>query len=224
MKTYTIFVNIRFSTWSRWSGSSNIRSAREVSVRQRDLPESSYCKQDKICSKRDANHDCPPAFIGRDHPVYLPVKQKQVLVTREDSVRYSISDPEAEEEWLWTGPVGDHNIRLGKDYRGFAVSMFHELHCLRIMRRTLNAGDYQHLSRAQKGHIHHCFVYLRLWTLCSADVALEPGDFAHRNFTTERMGATHTCTDWDPAYELVNDRFITWDRYRREMGIPEPTE
>ena len=142
----------------------------------------------------------------------------------EDSVRYSINDTEAEEEWLWTGPIGDHDVRLGSEYRSFAVAMFHELHCMRIMRRALAAGNYHRLHAIQQGHIHHCFVYLRLWTLCSADVTLEPGDFAARNLTTERTGATHTCMDWDPMYDFVNDRWERWDHYRREMGVPDPFE
>lgn len=145
-------------------------------------------------------------------------------MTMEESVHYSIDEPEAEDEWLWTGPAGDHHARLGDDYRAFTVSMFHELHCTRVMRRLVYAspGKWRELTPAQQGHIHHCFVYLRLWSLCAADTTLEPGDFAHRNFTTERTGATHVCKDWDPVYDFIEDGWGKWTAARTELGLPQP--
>ena len=128
----------------------------------------------------------PVAYIGDDHPVNLPVARRQVRVTVEESARYSITDPEANEEWLWTGPLGDHHIRLGEDQRAFAVPIFHELHCLRQMRQALANGNFTKLHPALQGHMHHCFIYLRQWTLCAADVTLEPGDFVQKNFTAHR--------------------------------------
>lgn len=151
----------------------------------------------------------------------LPVERRAVKMLVEDSVRYSLTDPEAEEEWLWTGPIGDHDIRLGQDQRAFAVAMFHELHCLRVMRRSLESGSYRRLHPVQQGHIHHCFNYLRQWTLCSADVTLEQGDFAKRNFTTERTGGVHTCHDWEPVYDMVNAGWDKWEEYRLARGVPD---
>ena len=73
-------------------------------------------------------------------------------------------------------------------------------------------------------HLHHCFNYIRQWMLCDADLTLEPGDFAQRNFTTERVGATHTCTDWQPIYDMVNDRWFKWEDYRVAHGVPQSEE
>ena len=147
--------------------------------------------------------------------------RKDVKIVVEESVRYSVTNPEAEMEWIWTGPVGDHDIRLGQDQHAFALPMYHQMHCLRIMRRSLSSGTYSQLHPIQQGHIHHCFNYLRHWTLCSADVTLEPGDFTKRNFTTERVGATHTCREWEPVYDMVNAGWDSWEDYRIAHGVPE---
>ena len=121
-------------------------------------------------------------------------------MTVEESTHYGITDPEAEEEWLWTATAGDGHVRIGEENRMFAVAMFHQLHCLRRIRSTLVEG-WGNIPEGRKRHMLHCFNYLRQWTLCDADVTLEKGDFAKRNFTAERRGATHTCIDWLPAYE-----------------------
>lgn len=139
----------------------------------------------------------------------------------EESVRYSLTNPEAELEWIWTGPIGDHAIRLGEGQRGFELSMFHQMHCLRLIRRPLESGRYHSLTPSEQSHVHHCFNYLRQWTLCSADVTLEPGDFTQRNFTMERVGATHTCWDWKPVYDMVNTAWVAWEEYRVVHGLPE---
>ncbi|KAI0697344.1 hypothetical protein BC835DRAFT_1519209 [Cytidiella melzeri] len=163
------------------------------------------------------------SYTGKDQPVRLPIERKQVKMTIEESTRYSIMDPEAEMEWLWTGPVGDHAVRLGEGRRGYVVAMFHELHCLRLMRKALESGRWSHMGKGAQGHMHHCFVYLRQWTLCSADVTLEPGDFTKRNLTLERTGATHTCYDWFPVYDRVTAGWEDWEEYRISLGVPDRT-
>jgi Mycotoxin biosynthesis protein UstYa len=138
----------------------------------------------------------------------------------QESIHFSLTDPDAEDEWLWTGTPGDGHIRLGKDMRMFAVAMFHQLHCLRGIRNAMVDG-WKNLHPAHRGHIHHCFNYVRQYTLCDADVTLEPGDFTKRNFTLQRTGATHTCLDWEPAYEMMRDQWLAWEAYREANNIPE---
>lgn len=157
--------------------------------------------------------------MGTDHPKRLPIPEEYVKMTVQESVHYALTQPESEEEWLWTATVGDGHVRLGDKKRMFAVAMFHQLHCLRGMRNALAKG-WHHIGPSRKRHIHHCYNYLRQWTLCSADVTLEPGDFTKRNFTTERLGATHTCLDWKPAYEFMKDKWIEWEEFRVAHDIP----
>ncbi|CAL1715783.1 unnamed protein product [Somion occarium] len=130
------------------------------------------------------------SLIGTDFPPVLPVKMGPVKIVVEESVHYALTGPDSADEYLWTAPYGDNHIRLGEDYRAFAIPMFHQLHCLRGIREALDRG-LGAIHAGQAGHIHHCFNYIRQWTLCSADVTLEPGDFTQRNFTAQRMGATY---------------------------------
>ncbi|KAG2022375.1 hypothetical protein CC2G_000131 [Coprinopsis cinerea AmutBmut pab1-1] len=159
------------------------------------------------------------SWIGNDHPVRLPIEERPVKMVVQESTHFPLSGPEAKDEWLWTATVGDGHVRLGKDMRMFAVAMFHQLHCLRGVRNALEKG-WKNLHPARKGHINHCFNYLRQWALCSADVTLEPGDFMTRNFTVERAGATHTCVDWIPAYDFMRDQWRAWEKFRDEHNIP----
>lgn len=154
-----------------------------------------------------------------DYPHNLPVERPKVRVTVEESVHYALDNKESAHEWLWTAPYGDNHIRLGPEMRSFAIAMFHQIHCLRGTRDALAKG-WNKIGPYGQEHLHHCFNYIRQWTLCDADLTLEPGDFTKRNFTTERFGATHTCTDWQPIYEMTNDRWFKWEDYRIAHGVP----
>lgn len=105
---------------------------------------------------------------------------------------------------------------LGPDRRTMAVGMVHELHCLRHLQRVIEHG----LKESRIEHTHHCVTYLRQWVLCSADVALEPGDFEARDFENQRVGATHTCRNWEVVYDFVNENWEDWNEYKtaREAG------
>jgi hypothetical protein len=151
----------------------------------------------------------------------LPVSRQNVKMVVEESVRYALTAPEAHEEWIWTGPIGDHAIRLGEDQHAFTIAMYHQLHCLRQIRESLARGDFARMHPVAKGHMHHCFNYLQQWMLCAADVTLEPGDFAARNFSAERVGATHVCKDWEPVYAMVDAGWDSWEEYRIAHGVPE---
>ncbi|PPR07511.1 hypothetical protein CVT24_006880 [Panaeolus cyanescens] len=158
------------------------------------------------------------SYVGSDHPTRLPIEEKLVKLVVQESVHYGISDPESADEWLWTASVGDGHVRIGKDERMFAVVAFHELHCLRSMRSAIQNG-WQSLPLGRQRHILHCYNYLRQWTLCAGDATLEPGDFMQRNFTKHRIGATHTCVDWLPAYEMMKDKWLEWEQFRKSHGI-----
>lgn len=138
----------------------------------------------------------------------------------EESVHYSIVAPEADSEWTsFTSYLGDGHVRLGPDMRLFSVAMFHDLHCLRIIRSAVDKG-WKNLDVRIQDHLHHCFNYLRQHILCAADTTLEPGDFTTRNFTTARTGATHTCVDWAPVYDVMWDNWGEWEAFRIQHGLP----
>ncbi|KAH9838984.1 uncharacterized protein C8Q71DRAFT_704397 [Rhodofomes roseus] len=159
------------------------------------------------------------AWVGDDFPRTFPVDARPVQTTFEESVRYSLSTAEAGDEWLWTAPLaGDNHVRLGPEKRMFAVPMFHELHCLRNMRSAMVDG-LDSLGAVGQAHIHHCFNYLRQWTLCEADVSLEPGNFEERDFEREREGATRMCVDWEPVYSAAERNWDEWVQFRDAHGL-----
>lgn len=201
-----------------------IKHARRLRLQvEKVRPEDSYCMLHATVQMREQRLMMSIAYIAEDHPLRLPIERKLIKMVAEESVRYSITDPEAEMEWLWTGPVGDHSIRLGSEQRGFTIAMFHQLHCLRITREALMFNNWTAFPHGAREHLNHCFTYIRMWTLCDADTTLEPGDFTKRNFTLERTGGTHTCYDWEAVYDRVNEGWDQWEEYRIAHGVPPQT-
>jgi hypothetical protein len=127
----------------------------------------------------------------------------------EESVHYPLLGEEAEDEWISNSPVGTGNLAYGSTHRSLYVAMFHELHCVRQIRRRLANPK----GKIGIGHARHCLQYLREATLCQADTTLERGDFMKRNFTEEPIGATHICRDWTEVYTEIRAQFIDWFQY-----------
>lgn len=134
--------------------------------------------------------------MGDDFPESLIPDAGKVRFVEEESVRFALDSPEANIEWLSTSPPGTGHVALGPENRAFFVAMFHQLHCLRLFRAALTGQNDQE-------HTHHCLNYLRQWSLCQADLTLEPGDFTTRDFEQHRVGATHVCKDWGELYDSV---------------------
>lgn len=136
-----------------------------------------------------------------------------IAMVVEESVRYSFTNPESRDEWYSAFPFGMGSIRLGPDYRAFFIGLYHENHCLQQYRNAFAQGT----ADIDLAHIHHCLNYLRLWSLCRADLTLEPGDFAARDFTEDRLGVTHTCRNWNGVIDRVNTEWDNWIPVWREL-------
>ncbi|KZV95269.1 hypothetical protein EXIGLDRAFT_820978 [Exidia glandulosa HHB12029] len=145
-------------------------------------------------------HDFPENIPGTD---VLPL----VKLTVEETLHYPLSN-DTDEQWASLVPVGFAYVRLGSHSRLFAVSMYHQLHCLRRINRAFGPGD-------DAEHIRHCLSYLRHTTLCGADLTLEPGDFAERDFARERVGQKHVCRDWSAVHDMMD---ANWDHWRKEKA------
>lgn len=108
----------------------------------------------------------------------------------------------------------------------YAVSTFHQMHCLRLMRyswyEALNRGsdvlnNYTGIpnappSHALGPHIDHCFDFIRQAIECSPDYALEP--FVGSDGVTPTKGAssgwgtTHYCRNFDALVEWIDERNV----------------
>ncbi|KAF9008618.1 hypothetical protein BDZ89DRAFT_1078883 [Hymenopellis radicata] len=153
-------------------------------------------------------------YIGDDYPeYYIPTREiPDVVVRMEEARAYPIYGDDALERWASSAATGYGYVRLGPEKRAYAVSMFHQLHCLRLMRSAL-AGRYDDYTR---GHTQHCLSYLRQMILCSPDLTLEPSDVLDRDFEVDRQGATHVCPDWGVMYEELEDNWNSWVAVRNE--------
>ena len=95
--------------------------------------------------------------------------------------------------------------------RTFVVTMFHELHCLRM----LNAGyEWDDMSEE---HLKHCLNYIKQMALCDADMTPEPAGWEERwsveNDTgLDREGATHVCRDFQSVFDAVENNWTEWLR------------
>lgn len=151
------------------------------------------------------------SWTGHDFPERLPLPRNldTVLLTVEESAHFQLG---ADAEMIWRSPsmAAPAYCRLGPRHRLFTITMFHELHCLRILNRGF-AGA------AHVAHVAHCLSYLRHGALCGADLTLERGDFARRNFSRDRAGAMHECRDWSLLYDVMADNWTRWSAVRQEV-------
>lgn len=154
--------------------------------------------------------------MGDDYPAHFPVsRDRKIAMATDETVHYGIFEPEAEEEWATNQVEGGRGyVRLGLEKRGFAVSMFHQLHCLRVIRWALS-GHYEAYAR---GHVQHCLNYLRQQILCSPDLTLEPADILTRDHNIERTGAIHVCKDWRVLYGDLEVNYEEWVAFKKDHG------
>ncbi|EIW52653.1 uncharacterized protein TRAVEDRAFT_134403 [Trametes versicolor FP-101664 SS1] len=161
----------------------------------------------------------PPShytFIDDDYAPRLPLPsaRRAVKLTFEDSARYALYAPEANAEWLSTATVGDGNVHLGPAARFFVVGVTHQLHCMRAYRQALAQDAPVRPHTHQGGHLAHCLNFLRMSTLCAADVALEPPDALAREHGRGGAGGVHECVDWPAFYDEMKANYEGWTAYQ----------
>ena len=147
-------------------------------------------------------------YHGHDYPEISPLSTPdlpQVSMTIEESVHYPLLGADSDDQWFSLTSESYGYVRLGPENRMFVISMFHELHCLRLLNLAFSKANV-----ANKGHIKHCLNYIRQGVLCTPDLTLEPGDFEQRDFEVDRSGTTHTCRNWRSVYPVMDDNYALW--------------
>jgi hypothetical protein len=83
--------------------------------------------------------------------------------------------------------------------RAFGISMFHQIHCLHMIRLALINGPDDHSG--------HCLNFLRQGILCNCDTTLDPLVINLDGTTTgtDGLGVTHVCRDWSQVYAYVTE-------------------
>lgn len=141
------------------------------------------------------------AWIGDDFPSELPVKIPIAGLSVEvGEDHFSLYD---DDEWGTLFP-SDGFVRLGPNDRTFLVSLYHQLHCLDIIR----VGYLTNRTHAFE-HIEHCLRYLRQILVCHVDTTLEvdipqvvDGIWTHSG---NGVGSVHRCKDWTVLRQWVTD-------------------
>lgn len=160
------------------------------------------------------------AYVGDDFPELWPLPPTPpVLLVVENPAHYPIAGLDAREEWAANTPKGFGYMRLGPEGRAFAVSMFHQLHCLRLMRFAL-AGDYRDQTFA---HFGHCLNYLRQLILCNPDLTLEPYDVLEGEYDVKQDASTHVCQDWRQVYDAMASNWDNWSHSHPPVVSPKVT-
>ena len=134
----------------------------------------------------------------------------------EESVHYAPGAPGAKDEWRYERGAGFDGVgRIGAGNRTFAVSVFHQQHCLLNLYKQLTNRTNKH----RFPHHKHCLNYLRWHALCHPDLTLEPGDFARRDFEVDRVGQTHTCRDFEAAWDYDTRNWLDWYHFLKETRL-----
>ncbi|KAI0968431.1 hypothetical protein F4678DRAFT_443007 [Xylaria arbuscula] len=134
-------------------------------------------------------------------------------------------NPDDESEKAWDSlfprivfPVGGSYVDLTNDAsfpsdivgseRRAGVSVFHQLHCLRLVRQgyfVAASGNPDDVEQGP-GHLGHCWDYLQQAITCSSDMTLE---FVHEGDPgSSGWGYEHQCNDFAAILAWVNDRNI----------------
>ncbi|KAI0296491.1 hypothetical protein B0F90DRAFT_1563807, partial [Multifurca ochricompacta] len=142
-------------------------------------------------------------YQGSDYPAQLPLHLPIVgLQLDRANDHFSLFD---DEEWGTQFPA-DGFTDLGPSQRPFHVAMFHQMHCLDVIR----VGFVTNRTGASH-HITHCLRYLRQTILCKADTTLEETVFKkvedHNEWRAgaNGVGMVHRCRDWTAVWKYMRE-------------------
>jgi len=109
-------------------------------------------------------------------------------------------------------PYGHYHPKAITGRRLFVITMFHELHCLRMIN-----GGFETQGRMKEGHLKHCLHYIRQMALCDADMTPEPAGWEEKwsvedDTGLDREGATHVCKDFQSVFDASENNWVEWLR------------
>ncbi|KAK4149188.1 hypothetical protein C8A00DRAFT_47145 [Chaetomidium leptoderma] len=140
--------------------------------------------------------------ISRVGDMMISLDEVKRLGLSPDSLK--ITDPK-------TGKVG---------YRA-AIEVFHQLHCLNLIRQFTwkefyanDGGDISAEPEDVRGHVDHCLETLRMNLMCQADIGVftfkvypELGD----DDPWPEFSTLHTCRNFDGIRDWARSKAVTWD-------------
>lgn len=122
----------------------------------------------------------------------------------------------ADSDWASLFPRGNGWVALGPKPEFYALSMYHQMHCLDAMRFAYAAAKSGTLTFPGNGtgvdhHMNHCLTYLREGILCAADTTLERSSVQNKDGRLDHgatgMGMTHKCHDWVQVQKYLEEQY-----------------
>ncbi|KAF7312204.1 hypothetical protein MIND_00233300 [Mycena indigotica] len=145
------------------------------------------------------------SYIGDDYPRNWPIKwphDPRVSMPIHDTVRFQLETEDGEAEWAASIP-GSGIVYLGEQCRPFSISMFHQIRCLDILRKSISSVWSRNATIDQLGQTRdyeltkHCLNYMRQMVLCRAHPYLDPVlGFPQPNAHPDK----DVCLDWSVVY------------------------
>ncbi|KAL1958761.1 hypothetical protein VTO42DRAFT_3880 [Malbranchea cinnamomea] len=100
-------------------------------------------------------------------------------------------------------------------YYPVGIDVFHQLHCLNMLRRRIWAAELESYAKVvdpemmEMRHIDHCIDSIRQSLMCSSDISTIPWTWDEEDQEAKAVGATiHTCRDFDRISEWAREHRI----------------
>ncbi|KAI6092237.1 hypothetical protein F4821DRAFT_159472 [Hypoxylon rubiginosum] len=106
-------------------------------------------------------------------------------------------------------PPGISDEHNPPDVEVFGISMFHQLHCLMIIRDVFwaNAGS-KEADEEEVHHVNHCFDYIRQGIMCAGDMSIEGAAKMREGDThVDRVngyGSSHQCKNYQSSRDWMD--------------------
>jgi len=108
-------------------------------------------------------------------------------------------------------------VPISKDREGFSLSIFHQLHCLAMLRTNYyftHSPNYNSSNEPSDIHIQHCFDLVRQGIMCAGDTTLEqstPDGHGPGHPGVDGWYNVHRCTSWSAIWEYMLEHTVGQD-------------
>ncbi|CEJ87111.1 hypothetical protein VHEMI04306 [[Torrubiella] hemipterigena] len=137
---------------------------------------------------------------------YVGKPSDEIDLAWEELIRGQVVDLIGDEAKDWVNKTTRHH---GQWYP-VGADVFHQLHCVNMLRRNLNPEYYKPYNPEplHTEHMYHCLDYLRQGVMCQSDLTPMYFEYSAVRHRTRQVQETwHTCRDFDriQAWSLARD-------------------
>ncbi|KAF7358287.1 hypothetical protein MVEN_00878000 [Mycena venus] len=105
----------------------------------------------------------------------------------------------------------------------FALDVFHQLHCLDVLRQQVHAG--YNYTLIPISHVRHCIGAIRQALMCSADISTVVWQRSEeRQLAKQRDDIVHVCRDFDRIREWASMHTFVAQRSDFQVYVEDELE